>query len=77
MSNALPSFPILDARVTALQNKVHQVVGLCDVLAHAADPAVCRDALEDDSIRHAALLARETLSQVASDLADVLEPDPA
>jgi hypothetical protein len=76
MSNELPSFSILDNRTTELQNKVQQIMGVCDLIAHAADPAVCRDGLDDDSIRHAALLAREALSEVASDLADLLAPGP-
>lgn len=73
----LPSFAILDNRATELQNRVQQIMGLCDVLAYAADPALCRDALEDDSIRNAALLAREALKEVASGLGDLLVPLPA
>lgn len=77
MSDVLPSSEVLDKRIAELQNRLYQAMGVCDLIAHASDDAVCRDALNPDSIHSAALLAREAVSRVASDLADVLDRDPA
>lgn len=74
MSTKLPSFSVLDNRVTELQNKVSQIAGICDLIALASDPA--GQGPDDlDSIRNAAMASRDGLNGVAADLRDLLTLD--